>query len=287
MTDLPSPLTPPDCDLRGMPFMPLDIVRLFDSDLYALSTGDEFKAAVTLWGKAFLQVPAGSLPTDDRILAHLSGAGSNWRKVRDMALRGWIKASDGRLYHAVVAEKARDAWEGRLAQRARTEAARQARAQKRQNGDSAATGAVTTNATASVAHSVTDNATGSKGQGQGQGQGIEDNPPTPAAGAAGAPTSSKPRNSRAHGTNPRAVAEAERAAAPPPAEPDHPLWPRVRDLVPRAEFGAFLGKLHLDGSGERPRLIAPTAFVRDHVRANYDQALRRAFGGEFDVEVAA
>ena len=38
----PEPLTPPECDLRGMPFMPLDIVRLFDSDLYALSTGDEF-----------------------------------------------------------------------------------------------------------------------------------------------------------------------------------------------------------------------------------------------------
>lgn len=156
------PLTPPECDLRGMPFMPVDIVRLFDSDLYALSTGDEFKAAFTLWGKAFLQVPAGSLPDDDRILAHLSGAGARWRKVRDMALRGWIRCTDGRLYHPVVAEKARDAWQARLAQRARTEAARAARAAKRQDSDSGNAPPVTT----PVASSVTETVTGSKGQGQ-------------------------------------------------------------------------------------------------------------------------
>lgn len=113
------PLTPPDCDLRGLPFMPLDVVRLGDSDLFALSTGDEFKAAVSLWCKSWLQVPAASLPDDARILAHLSGAGSRWPKVAAMAMRGWVKCSDGRLYHPVVAEKAREAWKHREAQRAR------------------------------------------------------------------------------------------------------------------------------------------------------------------------
>ena len=43
---LPEPLTPLEADLRGMPFMPLDVVRLTDSDLFALSTGEEFKAAL-------------------------------------------------------------------------------------------------------------------------------------------------------------------------------------------------------------------------------------------------
>lgn len=107
------PLTPPDCDLRGLPFMPLDVVRLCDSDLVALSTGDEFKAAVLLWAKCWLQVPAASLPSDERILAHLSGAGPRWRKVRDNAMRGFIQCSDGRWYHPVIAEKAMDAWERR------------------------------------------------------------------------------------------------------------------------------------------------------------------------------
>lgn len=107
------PLTPPDCDLRGMPFMPLHVVRLVDSDLYALATGEEFKAAVTLWCKAWLQVPAASLPNDDRILAHLSGAGGRWRKVKDMALRGFVLCDDGRLHHPVLAENALEAWERR------------------------------------------------------------------------------------------------------------------------------------------------------------------------------
>lgn len=104
------PLTPADCDLRDFAFMPLDATRLLDSDLFALATGDEFKAALALWCKSWLQIPAASLPTDDRVLAHLSGAGAKWRKVKEMALRGFVQCSDGRLYHPVVAEKANDAW---------------------------------------------------------------------------------------------------------------------------------------------------------------------------------
>lgn len=115
----PAPLTPPDSDLRGLPFMPLDTVRLLDSDLFALSTGDEFKCAVALWCKAWQQVPAGSLPDHERVLAHLSGAGAGWPAMRAMALHGWVICTDGRLYHPVLAEKANHAWKARQAQRAR------------------------------------------------------------------------------------------------------------------------------------------------------------------------
>lgn len=117
--NLPPPLLPPEVDLRGMPFMPLDVARLLDSDLFALSSGDEFKAAVALWCKSWTQVPAASLPDDDRVLAHLSGAGARWRSVRPMAMRGWILCADGRWYHSVIADKAREAWAHRLAQRER------------------------------------------------------------------------------------------------------------------------------------------------------------------------
>lgn len=114
------PLTPADCDLRDFAFMPLDATRLLDSDLFALSTGDEFKAALALWCKCWLQVPAASLPDDDRVLAHLSGAGSKWKKVKEMALRGFVKCSDGRLYHPVVAEKANDAYAKKQSYRERS-----------------------------------------------------------------------------------------------------------------------------------------------------------------------
>ncbi len=110
MTDfeqLPAPLTPPDCNLRGLPFMPLHTERLLDSDMMALSTGEEFKTALRLWCKSWNQEPAASLPDDDRILAHLAGKElPAWRKVKDMALRGFVKCSDGRLYHPVIAAEA-------------------------------------------------------------------------------------------------------------------------------------------------------------------------------------
>jgi hypothetical protein len=93
--------------------MPLDTARLIDSDLFALSTGDEFKAAVALWCKSWTQKPAASLPNDDRILSHLSSAGGRWKKIKPMALRGWVLCDDGRLYHPVIAEKALEAWEER------------------------------------------------------------------------------------------------------------------------------------------------------------------------------
>ncbi|MGF6633548.1 hypothetical protein OKW39_000699 [Paraburkholderia sp. MM6662-R1] len=113
MRELPDPLTPADCDLRDFAFMPLDVVRLRDSDIAALSTGEEFRSAVLLWCASWHQVPAASLPDDDRVLSQLAGYGrvvAEWKKVREGALRGWIKCSDGRLYHPVVAEKANESW---------------------------------------------------------------------------------------------------------------------------------------------------------------------------------
>jgi hypothetical protein len=110
---LPDPLTPPDCDLRDFAYMPLDVLRLRDSDLAARTTGEEFRCAVLLWCASWHQVPAASLPNDDVNLAQYSGFGraiDEWLKVREGALRGWILCADGRLYHPTVAEKANESW---------------------------------------------------------------------------------------------------------------------------------------------------------------------------------
>lgn len=111
--------------------MRLDTIRLLDSDFCALTTGDEFKAAVRLWCKAWAQSPAGSLPADDRVLAHLSGAGTRWQKVKTMALRGWVVCSDGRLYHPVVAEQVHAAWAEREEYRAEIDAQKQRKHRER------------------------------------------------------------------------------------------------------------------------------------------------------------
>jgi HNH endonuclease/Protein of unknown function (DUF1376) len=114
MTDtLPDPLVPADCDLRDFPFMPLEVQRLRDSDLAALEGPEACWAAVLLWCVAWHQMPAASLPDDDRLLARFAGyqrAPREWKRIRDGALRGWVKCSDGRMYHPVVAEKANRLW---------------------------------------------------------------------------------------------------------------------------------------------------------------------------------
>jgi Protein of unknown function (DUF1376) len=157
-----TPLVPGNVDLRDFPFMPLDVRRLRDCDLTACTTGDEFKAAVLLWCASWHQQPAASLPDDDRILARLVGHPiDEWKAMRDPALHGWLKCSDGRLYHPVVAEKANEAWAEKQRYRDRTAAARAAKAKKYGNSEQGSppqksvTKAVTMSVTEPVIASVT------------------------------------------------------------------------------------------------------------------------------------
>lgn len=133
---IPVPLVQAGVDLRDFPFMPLDVVRLRDSDIAAISSGEEFRCAVLIWCASWHQVPAASIPDDDIVLAQLSGFGrvvKDWKRVREGALRGWIKCSDGRLYHPVVAEKANEAWSAKMMQRWKTECARIKKYNQRHN----------------------------------------------------------------------------------------------------------------------------------------------------------
>lgn len=122
MTILPEPLTPPDCDLRGYDFMPLFGHRLFRSELYEQTNGEQFKVAVKLWWEAWNQCPAGSLPDDDHKLCRLADMGRDmkgWRRMRESVLRGFTLCSDGRLYHKLICEWAMEAYERRVRDRER------------------------------------------------------------------------------------------------------------------------------------------------------------------------
>lgn len=137
VSDLPAPLLSADVDLRDFAFMPLDVVRLRDSDLAAEESPEVCWAAVLLWCASWHQVPAGSIPDSDQWQAKQAGYVARgridkaWETVRAGALRSWVRCSDGRLYHPVVAEKALTAWAEKQAQRTRTAAATAAREAKR------------------------------------------------------------------------------------------------------------------------------------------------------------
>jgi hypothetical protein len=111
MTDVPPPI-PFDADLRHMPSYMIDVQSLLGSDLAAFGDPAANWYAVLTWCAALHQIPAGSLPDDDAILAWLVRLGRDvrtWKKFRAKgALRGWVKHSDGRLYHPVVTKKVMD-----------------------------------------------------------------------------------------------------------------------------------------------------------------------------------
>lgn len=124
---LPPPLTPARSDLRDFGFMPLEIVRFRGSGLIAESSAEGALAAIMLWTAAWHETPAASLVDNDRVLANAAGFGRSvtaWLEVKDEALRGWIKCSDGRLYHPIVARLANEAWKSKVEQRWRTEVGR-------------------------------------------------------------------------------------------------------------------------------------------------------------------
>nr|WP_317892395.1 hypothetical protein [uncultured Sphingomonas sp.] len=122
---LPAPLSPPDCDLRDFRQMFLDVGRLFGSTFNAKASRNPLAWMLghKLWYRSWHQLPAGSLPDDDDELCYLAELGfdrATWDSARALAMHGWIKCSDGRLYHPVIAEKAAEAWRGKLQQRHRT-----------------------------------------------------------------------------------------------------------------------------------------------------------------------
>jgi hypothetical protein len=178
-----------------MPDMLLDVAAFLKSDFAAHPNAEVFRYGIFAWCVAFHEVPAGSLPDDNATIARLTGLGrdpgaaNRFAALREQgALHGFVKCSDGRLYHPVVAEKARSAWGSKDKQRAKTAAARAALAAKlaAQKGV-AVTAAVTVPATTPVTEPVEVAETGSNRTepNKTEHKGIEKEPPSLALGAGG------------------------------------------------------------------------------------------------------
>jgi hypothetical protein len=101
----------------------LNAERLMSSELLALNGNDVLGAAIMLWCRAWKQKPAASLPDDDRVNAAFARLKvAKFRKVKEAVLRGFIKCSDGRLYHSYLAMVATNFYDRKLAFRKKREA---------------------------------------------------------------------------------------------------------------------------------------------------------------------
>ncbi|MDE2105582.1 MAG: DUF1376 domain-containing protein [Patescibacteria group bacterium] len=193
---LPEPPISPDVDLRDYDFMPLKVATLRDSAIVDRVSGDEFRAAVLLWCASWHQVPAGSLPDDDVQLAKFAGYGrvlKEWQKVRRGALYGFVKCSDGRLYHPVVVAQAMSAFAGKRSASVRGKAGADARWGGRDGSAIRKNGSSIQENGSAIIHDGTSNASAIKRRcnsdgnrdGEGEGEGIEDSEEgKPSSGAA-------------------------------------------------------------------------------------------------------
>ncbi len=96
---------PADTRSKGWRFE-LDIEQIKQSDTWALAPADLRPWLLMLWCESWSQVPCGSLPSDNALLAARLGMPAKLlAKHRDVLLRGWWQADDGRLYHDVIADR--------------------------------------------------------------------------------------------------------------------------------------------------------------------------------------
>jgi hypothetical protein len=160
--ELPAPLVHADCDCRDLDGFMLNVERLMASELLALATHEEIAAAVLLWCRAWKQLPAASLPDDDRVNAAFAKLPiAKFKKSKEAIMRGFVKCSDGRLYHTFLSTEAMRAFERKKAfqNKRETDAKRLKKWRASHNGN----GNLNDDETRFVA----------EGQGQGQGQGLE------------------------------------------------------------------------------------------------------------------
>lgn len=92
---------------------------------------------LAMWFAAWKQVPCGSLPSDDRELAGTIGVPTAmFAEYREILLRGWWLADDGRLYHDTLVKRVTE-----MMARRRSDSDRQAAKRAREAAESAASNA--------------------------------------------------------------------------------------------------------------------------------------------------
>lgn len=101
---------PADTKAKGWRFE-LDYEAIQQADTWALA--DEVPMAqpalLMMWFTAWAQIPCGSFPNDESVIrAKCKVPAKDWGRMRDVLMRGWWLAEDGRLYHPTITQRVLD-----------------------------------------------------------------------------------------------------------------------------------------------------------------------------------
>lgn len=99
---------PADTRAKGWRFE-LDYEQIEQSstwDLAAQASPELRPWLLMMWLVSWKQVPCGSFPADEVVIAAKIGMpAKTWAKHRDLLLRGWTVADDGRIYHETISAR--------------------------------------------------------------------------------------------------------------------------------------------------------------------------------------
>lgn len=102
--EMPDPPYPVDVRAKGWVFE-LDITRVKNSDTWTITPVELRPWLLMLWACSWERAPAGSLPSDDEVIAAIIGMPwTQFAAHRSFLMRGWYLCSDGRMYHPVITE---------------------------------------------------------------------------------------------------------------------------------------------------------------------------------------
>lgn len=98
---MPAPY-PADTRAKGWRFE-LDYEQIEQSDTWDLAGAEGRPWLLMMWLVAWRQVPCGSFPGDEEVIAAKLGMQPKlWAKHRAILMRGWVKCDDGRMYHPTI-----------------------------------------------------------------------------------------------------------------------------------------------------------------------------------------
>lgn len=130
--DLPDPPYPADTRAKGWRFE-LAYEQIEQSTTWKLAPSELRPWLLMLWYRSWQEWPAGSLPDDDAVIAATIGMQlTTFQTHRASLMRGWVKHSDGRLYHDTVGARVLE-----MLERRRKDADRQAGQRQRKQGHGA------------------------------------------------------------------------------------------------------------------------------------------------------
>jgi hypothetical protein len=124
----PAPIVPAEVTMSGDDWFPFYFDRVRKSKWWRRASDLARARNVMLWGEAYKETPAGSLPDDDDDLAEKAGFGfdvDSWLTAKADILAPWLLCDDGRWYHPTVCETVLNRWETTTSKR-KAEATRKA-----------------------------------------------------------------------------------------------------------------------------------------------------------------